>query len=142
MKYEPHHDKTNIVRLRQAWIQTCLRICPCSLIRINAVCLPTLLQVEKLIVNSMDPDQTARLRRLVWIHAGRKCTMLVLSWRGSNFLLDVFSLHRRQLLQTPAWQFLTNAFWYLLMLFLNDKIIRIYISQRTMEIKGSVFNFK
>jgi hypothetical protein len=32
----------------------------------------------------MDPDQTARMRRLVWIHAGRKPIMLVLSWRGSN----------------------------------------------------------
>jgi hypothetical protein len=31
----------------------------------------------------MDPDQTARMRRLVWIHAGRKPIMLVLSWRGS-----------------------------------------------------------
>jgi hypothetical protein len=29
---------------------------PRSLIRIHAVRLPTLLQVEKLIVNSMDPD--------------------------------------------------------------------------------------
>jgi hypothetical protein len=27
----------------------------------------------------MDPDQTARMRRLVWIHAGRKPIMLVLS---------------------------------------------------------------
>jgi hypothetical protein len=27
----------------------------------------------------MDPDQTARMRRLVWIHAGRQRTMLVLS---------------------------------------------------------------
>jgi hypothetical protein len=25
----------------------------------------------------MDPDQTARMRRLVWIHAGRKAIMLV-----------------------------------------------------------------
>jgi hypothetical protein len=42
--------------------------------------------VEKLIANSMDPDHTARMRRLVWIHAGRKPIMLVLSWRGSyNF---------------------------------------------------------
>jgi hypothetical protein len=31
----------------------------------------------------MDPDQTVRMRRLVWIHAGRKPIMLVLSWRGS-----------------------------------------------------------
>jgi hypothetical protein len=49
-----------------------------SLIRIHAVRLPTLLQVEKLIANSMDPDQTVRMRRLVWIYAGCKRTMLVL----------------------------------------------------------------
>jgi hypothetical protein len=35
---------------------------PRSLIRIHAVRLPTLLQAEKLIANSMDPDQTARMR--------------------------------------------------------------------------------
>jgi hypothetical protein len=52
---------------------------PRSLIMIQAVRLPTLLQVEKLIANSMDTDQPARMRRLVWIHAGRKPTMLVLS---------------------------------------------------------------
>jgi hypothetical protein len=56
------------------------------LIRIHAVRLPTLLQVEKLIANSMDPDQTARMRRLVWIHTGRKPIMLVLSWRSSNVI--------------------------------------------------------
>jgi hypothetical protein len=33
---------------------------PRSLCRIHAVRLPTLLQVEKLIANSMDPDQTAQ----------------------------------------------------------------------------------
>jgi hypothetical protein len=52
---------------------------PRSLIRIHAVRLPTLLQVEKLIANSMDSYQTAPMRRLVWIHAGRKPIMLVLS---------------------------------------------------------------
>jgi hypothetical protein len=35
----------------------------------------------------MDPDQTARMRRLVWIHAGRKPIMLVLECHGS-FLLE------------------------------------------------------
>jgi hypothetical protein len=68
---EPRHDKTNIVRLRPAWIQT-----------YHAVGLQTLLQVEKLIANIMDPDQT----RLVWTHAGRKRSMLVLSWLGSNVI--------------------------------------------------------
>jgi hypothetical protein len=32
----------------------------------------------------MDPDQTARMRRLVWIHAGRNTIKFVLLWRGSN----------------------------------------------------------
>jgi hypothetical protein len=40
-KYEPRHDKTNIVGLRPAWIQTSLRR-----------------------ANSMDPDKTARM--LCW----------------------------------------------------------------------------
>jgi hypothetical protein len=38
---------------------------PRSLIRIHTVRLQILLQVEKLIANSMDPDQTGRMRRLV-----------------------------------------------------------------------------
>jgi hypothetical protein len=80
--FQPLHDKTNIVRLLPAWNQTSLRIRP-SLIRIHAVRLQTLLQVEKLIANSMDPNQTAPMCRLVWIHAGRKRTMLVLSWHDS-----------------------------------------------------------
>jgi hypothetical protein len=56
---------------------------PRNLIRIHAARLQTVLQVEKLIVNSIDPDQTAWMHMHVWIHAGRKRTMLVLSWRGS-----------------------------------------------------------
>jgi hypothetical protein len=36
----------------------------------------------------MDPDQNARMRRLVWIHAGRKPIMLVLSWRGSLYFFQ------------------------------------------------------
>jgi hypothetical protein len=62
--FGPRHDKTNTVRLRSAWIQTSLRK-------------QTVLQVEKLIANSMDPDQTTRRHRLIWIHASRKRTMLV-----------------------------------------------------------------
>jgi hypothetical protein len=37
----------------------------------------------------MDLDKIARMRRLVWIHAGRKRTMLVLSWRSSFILIIV-----------------------------------------------------
>jgi hypothetical protein len=49
---------------------------PSLRIKINAVPLQTLLPVEKLIANIMDPDQTAWMRSLVWIHARRKCTFL------------------------------------------------------------------
>jgi hypothetical protein len=38
----------------------------------------------------MDPDQIARMRRLVRVHAGRKPIMLVLSWRGS---FDIYIEH-------------------------------------------------
>jgi hypothetical protein len=43
----------------------------------------------------MDPDQTARRRRLVWIRAGRKPIMFVLSWRGSFVYLrrTIFLFH-------------------------------------------------
>jgi hypothetical protein len=50
---------------------------PRSLITINAVRFQTLLQWEKLLANSMDRDQTAQLRRLVLVHAGRKTITLV-----------------------------------------------------------------
>jgi hypothetical protein len=72
--YEPRHDKTNVMRLRPAWIQTSL--------------LQTLLQVEKLVANCMDPDQTARMCWLVWIHAG----LLVLSRHGSYHMWKI-TLH-------------------------------------------------
>jgi hypothetical protein len=52
---------------------------PRTLSRIHADRLQTLLQVVKLKANSMDPDQTALMSRLVWIHAGRKRITLVLS---------------------------------------------------------------
>jgi hypothetical protein len=40
----------------------------------------------------MDPDKTARMQRLVWIHAGHKRTMLVLSWRVSFIIECHFAL--------------------------------------------------
>jgi hypothetical protein len=62
---------------------------PRSLIRIHAVRLQTLLQEEKLMANSIDHDKTAQMRRLAWNHAGRKRTMLVLSWHGLNVFVSV-----------------------------------------------------
>jgi hypothetical protein len=42
----------------------------------------------------MDPDQTARMRMMVWIHADRKPIMLVMSWRGSYYekYIEIFNL--------------------------------------------------
>jgi hypothetical protein len=68
---------------------------PRSLIRIHAVRLQTLLQVE----NSVDPDQTARMHRLVWIHVCRKPTMLVLSRHGSFIPFQNFNLNYARVLE-------------------------------------------
>jgi hypothetical protein len=73
---EPCHDKTNIMALWPAWFQISLRI-RAFWSGSMLFAYQLLLQVEKLIANCMDPDQTARMRRLVWIHAGRKPIMLV-----------------------------------------------------------------
>jgi hypothetical protein len=64
---------------------------PHSLIRIHAVLLQTLLQVEKLIANNMDFDQTAQRRRLIWIHTGRKTHYdgFVMAWLNYCLYLAV-----------------------------------------------------
>jgi hypothetical protein len=60
----------------------------------------------------MDPDQTARMRRLVLIHAGRKPIMLVLSWRGSNSFWF-------QQCKIAVFLYLYNCFWSTLIQRLN-----------------------
>jgi hypothetical protein len=50
-----------------------------------------LLQIKKLRANSMDPDQTALMRRLVWIHAGRKAIMSVC--RDTAHICKCFELY-------------------------------------------------
>jgi hypothetical protein len=52
---------------------------PRSLVSIHAVCYHFLYLLQGLQANSMDPDQAARMLRLVWFHVGRKRTMFVLS---------------------------------------------------------------
>jgi hypothetical protein len=65
--------------LLPAWIQTSLRFRAVSSGSMLFAYHATLLQVEKLIANIMDLDQTVRMGRLVWIHAGRKPLIFVLS---------------------------------------------------------------
>jgi hypothetical protein len=69
--YEPCHDKTNIVRLRPAWIQTSLRI--------RAVWSGSMLFA----ISFYTCKRVGKQQHGCWIHAGRKRTMLVLSWCGS-----------------------------------------------------------
>jgi hypothetical protein len=74
-----------------------------DLIRIHAVRLPTLLQVEKLIANSMDPDQT---------HAGWSGSMLVtnaLCWfcrdTAQLYIIEIVlgGFRASTLLMLPGW---------------------------------------
>jgi hypothetical protein len=44
----------------------------------------------------MDPDQTARMGRLVWIHAGCKPILLVMLWRGSYVNVITILSHRNK----------------------------------------------
>jgi hypothetical protein len=61
--FEPRHDKTNMSAFATS-MDTDQAAHPRSLIRIHAVRLQTLYQVDKLIANSMDPDQNARMLSL------------------------------------------------------------------------------
>jgi hypothetical protein len=65
----------------------------------------------------MDPEQTAQMRGLVWIHAGHKRITLVLSWRGSiylkfmlmvlsSFCLELYSLQMEILILLLFYDFL------------------------------------
>ena len=63
-EYEPRHDKTNKVSVRPAKTQVAEG--------------PSFLHVD-----SEDSDQTGRMPRLIWVFAGRKLILLVLSCRGS-----------------------------------------------------------
>jgi hypothetical protein len=81
--YEPRHDKTYIMGLRPAWIQTSLQSDqdPCCSLS------DSLLVIGFVSQQHGSWYQTVRMRRLIWIHAGRKPIMLVLSWRGSYIAL-------------------------------------------------------
>jgi hypothetical protein len=80
--YEPCHDKTNIMGLRPAWVQTSLRIrAVWSGSILFAISFFTCYRVVSERHGSW--SDCADMRKLVWIHAGRKPIMLVLSCRGS-----------------------------------------------------------
>ena len=82
---EPRHDKINKVSVRPAKTQISLGIRPVwsesSLCAQWVAKDPIFLHAD-----SEDSDQTGQMPRLIWVFAGRKLTLLVLSCRGSNAL--------------------------------------------------------
>ena len=87
--YEPPHDKTNKMIVRPAKTQINLGIRPVW----SESSLSTWIRLGSLATHwahSEDSDQTGRMPRLIWVFAGRKAILLVLSWGGS-YLLQCFS---------------------------------------------------
>jgi hypothetical protein len=73
IRFEPRHDKTNVMRLRPAWIKTSLHIC--------AVWSGSMLFTISFSTCNSVCKWTAWI--LIWIHAGGKRITLVLLWHGS-----------------------------------------------------------
>ena len=86
--FEPRHDKTNKVTVRRAKTQISLGIRPVwsesSLYAQWVAKDPSFLHAD-----SEDSDQTGWMTRLIWVFAGRRLILLVLSCRGS-FGFDAF----------------------------------------------------
>jgi hypothetical protein len=74
----------------------------------------------------MDPDLTARIRRLVWIHAGRNPIMLILSWRGSIKLLLQLTAYTTQK---------CRYFWQFISIFYVDQFAAICVTHSLYELK-------
>ena len=80
--YEPWHDKTNNMAVRQAQTQISLGIRP-DWSESSLSAWKNLGSSATHWAQSEDSDQTGRLPRLIWVFAGRTVTLLVLSCRGS-----------------------------------------------------------
>ena len=85
---KPPHDKTNKVTVRSAKTQISLGIRPVG--SESSLCTqwvakdPSFLQADR-------EDQPGRMPRLICVFAGRTVTLLVLSYRGSYFLIRTVS---------------------------------------------------
>ena len=82
MPYEPRHDKTNKMSMRQAKTQISLGIHPVW--SESSLCTQWVAQDPRFLhADSEDTDQTGRMPRLIWIFTGRTLILLFLSCRGS-----------------------------------------------------------
>ena len=80
---EPPHDKTNNVVVRPAKTQLSLSIRPVWS-ESSLFAWRKLRSLATHWAHSEDSDQTGRMPRLIWVFAGCKVILLVLSWGGSN----------------------------------------------------------
>ena len=82
IKYEPRHDKTNIMSVRPVKTQISLGI---RLVWSEYSLYAQWIAKDQsfLHADSEDSDQTGRMPRLIWVFAGRTAILLVLSCRGS-----------------------------------------------------------
>ena len=88
---EPRHDKTNKVSVRPANPQISLGIRPVW----SESSLSAWRQLASLATgwaHSEDSDQTGRMPRLIWVFAGRTAILLVLSCRGSYWLVVLLDI--------------------------------------------------
>ena len=86
---EPRLDKTNKVSVCPAKTQISLGIPPVW--SESLLCAQWVAKDPRFLhADSEDSDQTGRMPRLIWVFAGRISTLLVLSYRGSCFLMTWF----------------------------------------------------
>ena len=82
--YEPRHDKINKVTVRPAKTQISLGIHPVS--SESSLCAHWVAKDSSFLhADSEDSDQSGRMPRLIWVFAGRKVILLVLS-RGGSYI--------------------------------------------------------
>ena len=85
LAFKPQHDKTNKMRVRPAKTQISLGICPVW--SESSLCTHWVAMDPRFLhADSEDSDQTGWKPRLIWVFAGRRLILLVLSYRGSFFL--------------------------------------------------------
>ena len=93
--------------------------------------------------HNLDSDQTERMPRPIWVFAGRKVILLVLSWGGSCYLLQITSCVFPCSCSSSRWQKRYVVCWEILLWLFHDFFInilqprkkRMYRSPRSLTLK-------
>ena len=88
-QFEPRHNKTNKMSVRQAKTRISLGIR--SVWSESSLCAQWVAKDPMFLhADSGDSDQTGRMPKLIWVFGGRTLILLVLSYRGSFALLSMY----------------------------------------------------